>query len=993
VGGSQVVVNTNNYMQHQTEQDIAVSGTKVVTVWAETSGQITNGIYARVYNTDTSTWETDYAINTATSGRFARIDTLNDGKFIVTWHGIGPDGSGYAVQGQILNADGTLSGSEFTVSTTANGNQEYSDVVALTGGGFVVVWEGPGDNSAATSDFGIWGQVFDASGNKVGGEFLVNDTVVGQQRYPDVAALSDGDFVVTWQDENGTDGDAGGIYMKRFNPDGTVDTTVAATPAAPSLDPSGTAAFNITTFADTARMRGADVGDLDGDGDLDLIYHQFTDADYNGHINFSLNNGDGTFTMGTPTLAMTSSINRLALGDLDNDGDLDFITTEGKVYQNDGSANFTVNAGFSGIANSEMAVADVNNDGKDDLVLVTNGTTKIYLNETVTAGTMVLTDNGQTIGSTNGTSIAFGDLDGDGDLDMVVGASNVGAEIWSNDGSGNFTLENTLTASTSTINAIEIADFDGDGKADIWLTNRGTDNMFFTNQSTGVGDYSFSTATNYAATVSTDNTRQGSSYGDFDGDGDLDIIVGRSGPNEFWRNDGGTFTNINENSEISTQGGWGFEVAMADFNGDGFDDVFIANEQGAGFTSEIMTNTTNNIDYCYVADTAINPFGSLSVTDSDSANMKMAVVKIDGYLAGDVLAVGTPGSLTVTFDTDKGMLFLSGDATIATYQTALQSISFTSSVEAAGSRLLKLDVIDDGGASSSVTSTVNFVNTDPIVLDLDGDGVELVSAENGVQFDADADGDKEQIGWAGMDDGILVYDVNQDGAINDMSEVVSHYFSYQDRNAELLLDSSMEVLSLYDDNKDGVIDEHDEIYDGLSVWQDANGDGITDEGEMRSLKDEGVAAIDLGYEDEDAIIDGNQVSKSGTAVYEDGTEAEWNEVAFELDNSDQLFTEVVSPLLDENTVPMMVEVAEVETTNADVAEMDEIALLKEIVGTDDLEGLAQETVTDTQVNVTQAQAQNQTSTDSSADVVVAIDEQESYTSTQTQDDSFVPAAQ
>jgi len=939
VGATEVVVNTNNQTQHQTEHAIAVSGNNVLVTWAETSGVISNGIYGRVYNTSTTTWGADYAISLGGAERYSRVVTLSDGKFVVTWQASSIDGNGNAVQGQLLNADGTLSGSAFTVNTTSIGNQQYSDVTALNAGGFVVVWEGPGDNPGDMADFGIWGQVFDATGTKVGNEFLINETFVGQQKNPDVTVLADGDFIVTWQEESGTDGNSTGVFMKRFNPDGSVDTTPPSPHIAPELDITGTTlGFTFhQNFASTPNYRDVKLADVDGDGDLDAILAQ---NDVNQTV-VRLN--DGTGTMGAENVIVAANGDIVA-ADFNGDGKADFASASGNVYISNGNGTFTT--GFAFVGASNVAAADIDNDGDMDLVVV-GGTDKIYKND----GAGNFTDTGQTLGSAN-QEVEFADFDGDGDLDMFIGGGGGTNEIWANDGAGNFTLSSTISMTAAYGNTgmqaydIEVADFNGDGHVDVWTTNRSGGNILLTND--GAGNLTFTNAGTFgpahAGTVGP-NDREGSSSGDLDGDGDIDVITNRwDGVDEIWINDGaGNFTDINAGATHTTATQHGQNSDIGDLNGDGLNDIFMANVSN---NSGVLINNSQDIDYCYLTDTPINPFANLAVTDVDSTNMSRAEVAITGFLSGDTLAVATSGGLTVDFDAATGLLNLTGDATIATYQAALQSITFTSTTNATGSRGLQLTIFDDYGTTSKTTMTVQFVNTDPIVIDLDGDGVELLGADEGVAFDTDADGDTENIGWVAADDGLLVSDVNGDGIINDMSEVLSPEFNLDEKNPGNLT-SSLEVLSLYDDNKDGVIDASDGIYDDLQVWQDSNSDGKTDEGELISLADRGITSIQLDHDVVDETVDGNQVSKTGSVTFEDGRESDYAEVAFGLDNGaadtqesfdeTALFNEVVAPLLDEDmTVGLGATLGNEDLVASQVEEIsqdiNEIALLKEIVG-------------------------------------------------------------
>ena len=76
-----------------------------------------------------------------------------------------------------------------------------------------------------------------------------------------------------------------------------------------------------------------------------------------------------------------------------------------------------------------------------------------------------------------------------------------------------------------------------------------------------------------------------------------------------------------------------------------------------------------------------------------------------------------------------------------------------------------------------------FLNIDPVVLDLNGDGVKLTSYNDSqVTFDVDNDGMSERTGWVSNQDGILVDDVNQDGKINNITETISEYYNPNDES-------------------------------------------------------------------------------------------------------------------------------------------------------------------------------------------------------------------
>ena len=125
----------------------------------------------------------------------------------------------------------------------------------------------------------------------------------------------------------------------------------------------------------------------------------------------------------------------------------------------------------------------------------------------------------------------------------------------------------------------------------------------------------------------------------------------------------------------------------------------------------------------------------------------------------------------------------------------------------------------------------------PVVLDLDGDGLELVSlAASAVNFNKD--GRSVRTGWVGADDALLALDRNGDGVISNTSEIS---FIQDLPNAI----SDLEGLAAFDTNQDGYFNTGDERFAEFVLWQDANQDGVSQAGELRSLADHGITAINL----------------------------------------------------------------------------------------------------------------------------------------------------
>jgi hypothetical protein len=117
------------------------------------------------------------------------------------------------------------------------------------------------------------------------------------------------------------------------------------------------------------------------------------------------------------------------------------------------------------------------------------------------------------------------------------------------------------------------------------------------------------------------------------------------------------------------------------------------------------------------------------------------------------------------------------------------------------------------------------VMTDPLIIDLDGDGFELIPVASSSAFlDLNGDGYAERVGWIGPDDGFLVVDKDRDGVVDGLSELVGNATT-----------DGFDVLRTYDANGDLVIDANDDVFASLLVWRDLDGNGQSTADEIASL--------------------------------------------------------------------------------------------------------------------------------------------------------------
>ena len=145
----------------------------------------------------------------------------------------------------------------------------------------------------------------------------------------------------------------------------------------------------------------------------------------------------------------------------------------------------------------------------------------------------------------------------------------------------------------------------------------------------------------------------------------------------------------------------------------------------------------------------------------------------------------------------------------------------------------------------------------PIIIDVDGGGFHLTSAEDGVDFDFFGNGVPVRIAWTavGSTNGILVRDVYGTGKIIDGAEMFGN-LTPQPPSSD---PNGFNALAQYDMNADGWIDRHDPVWGSLLLWIDENHNGISEPGELHSLDSLGIKKISVEYKEVDKTdANGNQ---------------------------------------------------------------------------------------------------------------------------------------
>ena len=271
----------------------------------------------------------------------------------------------------------------------------------------------------------------------------------------------------------------------------------------------------------------------------------------------------------------------------------------------------------------DLALGDIDSDG--DLDMIVPGrffeALRVYTNK----GDGTYVDSGQSLTGQAGARVSLGDIDSDGDLDMIVARGLTWALVYTNDGNGLFTDSGQTLPGFSDM---KLGDLDGDGDLDMVTINQSNfPDRVFTNDGNG----KFTWTSELSA-----NNSESLALGDLDGDGDLDVVIGNSGsPNRIYINKGnGTFSN-----DLLQVGGndSNTRIALGDIDSDGDVDMVFGNHQtirsftndGSGsFTKSNLVLENTPIGVFALGD--INGDGDLDLVVGTSDNQPDLVLQNDG---------------------------------------------------------------------------------------------------------------------------------------------------------------------------------------------------------------------------------------------------------------------------------------------------------------------------------------------------------------------------
>jgi hypothetical protein len=414
--------------------------------------------------------------------------------------------------------------------------------------------------------------------------------------------------------------------------------------------------------------RSVALGDVDGDGDLDLLAASYNDNT----VSVRLNNGNGTFGS-APNVAVGSNPQATALGDVDGDGDLDLLTANSaantvSVRLNNGNGTFSGGADVAvGASPQGIALGDVDSDGDLDLLVANlfDNSVSVRLN------------GGNDSGSNTGTfsrgsevavgkyahSVVLGDVDNDGDLDLLAANTNDNTvSIRRNDGYGSFSGGSDVAVGNGP-QSVVVGDLDGDGDLDLLAANAGP-NTVSVRLNNGSGTFSGS------AEVAVGGSPRSVLMGDVDGDGDLDLVAANYTDNTVsvcLNNGAGAFGG----SSTVAVGTTPQSLAMGDVDGDGDLDLLTANS-GANTVSIRLNQPPPTITSFTPTSGPTGRSVTVSGTDLNGATaLLLNGVAVPAFAAG---SDGTSLTFVVPAGATSGLLSVTTPGGTATSSTSFTVI-------------------------------------------------------------------------------------------------------------------------------------------------------------------------------------------------------------------------------------------------------------------------------------------------------------------------------
>jgi Ca2+-binding RTX toxin-like protein len=631
-----------------------------------------NGIYAQRYNSAGVAQGNEFKVNTYTSSSQINPRVAMDaaGDFVISWQSYGQDGDGYGIYAQRYNSAGVAQGNEFKVNTYTTNYQVNPTVAMDTDGDFVVSWQSYQDGSG----YGIYAQRYNSAGVAQGNEFKVNTYTGSHQYAPTVAMDGVGNFIISWTSD-GQDGSGSGIYAQRYNSAGVavggefkINTYITSNQLSPAIAMDAGGDFVISWTSDGQDGSGNGIyAQLNSNSGVPptITSGSASALAYTENATTTIDSGITVSDTDSPNLS--SATVSITSGFASTQDILAFTTQNGITGSYNSNTGVLTLTGSSSVANYQTALRSITYTNSSDNPSTTPRTVSFVVND----------------GASNSTPVT---------RNINITAVN-DAPVATVTNSALAYTENTTTAIDS---GIIVSDVDSANlvSASVSITSgfaSTQDTLAFTNQNGITGSYNSNTGVltlTGTATVANYQTA-------------LRSI---------------TYTNSSDNP-TTTPRTVSFVVNDGAVNGT----TVTRNINITAVNNPAVATATNSaLGYTENATTTID--SGITVSDVDSTNFSRATVSITSGFAStqDILAFTNQNGIMGSYNSSTGVLTLTGSSTIANYQTALRSVTYTNSSDNPNTtpRTVSFVVSDGTSNSTVVTRNINItaVNDAPVAV-------------------------------------------------------------------------------------------------------------------------------------------------------------------------------------------------------------------------------------------------------------------------------------
>ncbi|MEH2089637.1 beta strand repeat-containing protein [Nostoc sp.] len=636
-------------------------------------------IYARLYNNNGVAENGEFKVNTNTAAeQYNPTLAMNaGGGFVISWTSNLQDGSDNGIYAQRYSSTGVAENGEFKVNTTIIKSQINPTVAMDAMGNFVIAWQSENQDE---SGYGIYAQRYSSTGVTQGVEFRVNTETANDQTNPKVAMDATGNFVISWQ-SNLQDGSGYGIYAQRYSSTGVaqggefqVNTETANDQSAPTLAMDGKGDFVIswTSYGQDKQVPQGEEINLNG-GIYAQLYKSGVPPTITSATNSALVYTENATTaidlgiivsdvdspnLASATVSITSGFNTAQ--DI-----LAFTNQNGITGSYNSSTGVLILTGSSTVANYQTALRSITYTNNSDNPSLTPRTISFIVNDG--AANSIAVSRNVNITAVNDAPVAT---------------------------ATNSALAYTENATTIIDSGITVSDVDSDNLSSATVSITGgsaQDTLAFTSQNGITGNYNSNT-------------------------GVLTLTGSASVANYQTVLRSVTYTNSSDNPSTTPR-----TVSFVVNDGASNSTVVTRNINITAVNNAPVATATNSASaYTENATTAID--SGITVSDVDSANLASATVRISsGFIsAQDTLGFTNQNGIAGSYNSTTGVLTLTGSSTVANYQTALRSITYTNNSDnpSLTPRTISFIVNDGAANSTAITRDINItaVNDAPVAV-------------------------------------------------------------------------------------------------------------------------------------------------------------------------------------------------------------------------------------------------------------------------------------